>query len=166
MPSDIVKYNEVPVCKGIAIILMVLGHTSFSSVGNGIIYMFHMPLFIFMTGYCFKDKYVDTPRRFIINKLKRLYLPFVIWSIAFILHNVFYQLNIYNDISALCGTLFCLGISRHIINHCKLINASLTCRQQHYIYPCTPFPFIQDCFISNYYDIWTWDRAPRRIPQH
>lgn len=61
--------------------------------------MFHMPLFFFVSGYCFKDKYLMDMRRFSINKVKGLYVPFVKWSLFFlVLHNIFFHLNIYNDI--------------------------------------------------------------------
>ena len=52
------KDNSVSIAKGIAIILMVLAHTRFSEYGNYWINMFHMPLFFFFAGYCFKDKYL------------------------------------------------------------------------------------------------------------
>lgn len=60
-----------------------------------------MPLFFFVSGYCFKDKYLNDVRQFSINKVKGLYVPFVKWSLLFlVLHNVFFHLNIYNDV---CG---------------------------------------------------------------
>ena len=51
--------HGVSIAKGIAIILMVLAHTRFSQYGGFYINMFHMPLFFFMSGYCFKEKYLD-----------------------------------------------------------------------------------------------------------
>ena len=72
------KYDNVSICKALAIILMVLGHTGFSHSGNAIIYMFHMPLFVFMSGYCFKEKYINEPKAYLIGRIKRLYIPFVI----------------------------------------------------------------------------------------
>ena len=92
------KYDNVSICKALAIILMVLGHTGFSHSGNAIIYMFHMPLFVFMSGYCFKEKYINEPKAYLIGRIKRLYIPFVIWSLIFLaLHNLFYHWNLYND---------------------------------------------------------------------
>lgn len=69
--------------------------------GGQFVTMFHMPLFFFVSGYCFKDKYLNDVRQFSINKVKGLYVPFVKWSLLFlVLHNVFFHLNIYNDV---CG---------------------------------------------------------------
>ena len=49
--------NSVSIAKAFAIMLMVLAHTWFMDIGNKWINTFHMPLFFFMAGYCFKDIY-------------------------------------------------------------------------------------------------------------
>lgn len=90
--------NSISIAKAIAIMLMVLAHTSFSDYGNRFINMFHMPLFFFFSGYCFKDKYLNQPLDFIRKRIIGLYKPFVKWSVVFLLlHNIFFKLNIYND---------------------------------------------------------------------
>lgn len=92
------KDNSVSIAKAIAIILMVLAHTCFSEYGNYWINMFHMPLFFFFAGYCFKDKYLTMPSSFVIKRVKGLYKPFVKWGLIFlVLHNLFFYLNIYNN---------------------------------------------------------------------
>lgn len=91
--------DKVTIAKGIGILLMVAAHAGIPDIVNRFIVMFHMPLFFFMSGYCFKEKYLSPPPITFINKrLKGLYIPFVKWSLLFLLlHNVFYYLNIYND---------------------------------------------------------------------
>ena len=89
--------ESISIAKAIAILLMVLAHTYFSQYGNQWINMFHMPLFFFFAGYCFKDKYLMQPKMFLQKRIVGLYKPFVKWSIVFLLlHNVFFCLNIYN----------------------------------------------------------------------
>ena len=91
--------DSISIAKAIAILLMVLAHTCFSQYANLWINMFHMPLFFFFAGYCFKSKYLDIPKVFLQKRIEGLYKPFVKWSIVFILlHNVFFHLNLYNDI--------------------------------------------------------------------
>lgn len=91
------RNESVTIAKAIAIMLMVLAHTYFSDYGNKWINMFHMPLFFFFAGYCFKDKYLAAPKSFVERRIHGLYIPFVKWSLIFLLlHNVFYDLNIYN----------------------------------------------------------------------
>ena len=93
--------EKITIAKAIAIMLMVICHAGLPHVGGQFVTMFHMPLFFFVSGYCFKDKYLNDVRQFSINKVKGLYVPFVKWSLLFlVLHNVFFHLNIYNDV---CG---------------------------------------------------------------
>lgn len=89
--------SSISISKGIAIMLMVLAHSRFSVWGNQYINMFHMPLFFFFAGYCFKEKYLHDARDFVFKRMKGLYKPYVKWSLLFLLfHNLFYHLNIYN----------------------------------------------------------------------
>ena len=62
------------------------------------IQMFHMPLFFIASGYCFKPKYLDAPKQYLYNKVKGIWWPYVKWGLLFLLlHNLFFQLNLYND---------------------------------------------------------------------
>lgn len=59
MVNNGIQYdNSVSFAKGIGIMLMVLGHTFFSAYGNALVYMFHMPLFFFLSGYCFRESHL------------------------------------------------------------------------------------------------------------
>lgn len=95
----IVKYNSISVTKGIGIIFVVIAH-SFAQKGilADFICLFHMPLFYFVSGYCFKEKYLNEKFIFFKRSIKTLYIPFVLTNFIFIcLHNTFYELNIYNN---------------------------------------------------------------------
>ena len=103
------RENRITIAKAIAIILMVICYAGFGSVfhqGAAFINMFHMPLFFFVSGYCFKEKYLSDGRKYTVNKIKGLYVPFVKWSLLFlVLHNVFFYANIYSDVY---GRVLCL----------------------------------------------------------
>lgn len=61
--------------------------------------MFHMPLFFFMSGLCFKEKYLSDFKSFFKRRVQGIYVPFVKWSLIFLfLHNIFFHLNLYNGI--------------------------------------------------------------------
>lgn len=95
--NALIRDNSVSMAKGVAIILMVMVHAHFSSYGGKFVNMFHMPLFFFMSGYCFKEAYLDNFSGFLKKRLKGAYWPYVKWSMIFLLlHNVFYEINIYN----------------------------------------------------------------------
>ena len=86
-----VQRNElVDIGKGIAIILMCIGHASCPEKLCEFIYLFHMPFFFIMSGYFFSMKNVEHPGTFVWRRVKGLYIPFVKWAMVFILlHNVF-----------------------------------------------------------------------------
>lgn len=88
---------SVSIAKGIAIILMVMAHARCGIWWQHYINMFHMPLFLFMSGYCFKEAYLAGTKGFVAKRIKGVWWPFVKWQLIFLLlHNVFFALNIYN----------------------------------------------------------------------
>lgn len=117
--------EKITIAKAIAIMLMVICHAGLPIRGGQFVTMFHMPLFFFVSGYCFKDKYLTDMRRFSINKVKGLYVPFVKWSLLFlVLHNVFFHLNIYNDVYGFKGVVSQLyGLKDVVKNVAKIVFA-------------------------------------------
>lgn len=87
----------VSMAKGMAIILVVIGHSlPLENWGRNYIYMFHVPLFFFVSGYCFKERYLNDSLTFIGHRLRGLWCPFVKYGILMVLlHNVFCLLHIY-----------------------------------------------------------------------
>ena len=77
--------NTIDITRGIAIILVVIGHSGISPYFWNIIYFFHMPLFFFISGCFIKPLNRITPLPFI-KKLrwKELYMNFVIYSTLFL----------------------------------------------------------------------------------
>lgn len=91
------QHNKgISICKGMGISLMVVGHSPCPAFLGDWIYSFHMPLFFFISGYLFKEKYLETPKKFFINKFKGYYFPFVKWGLIFMLfHNIFAFFDLY-----------------------------------------------------------------------
>ena len=94
------KRNEsVTIAKGIAIFLMVIGHSGCPIFIDNFLSMFNMPLFFILSGFCFKDKHLTNEKNYFWKKIKGFYLPYIKWSIVFLLmHNIFYKFNIYNGV--------------------------------------------------------------------
>lgn len=88
--------NSITIAKAIGIILMVIGHSGCPTVLCRFLYLFHMPLFFVCSGFFFKE-ISDRPSLFLFYKkrMKRLYLPYLKWSVFFLLlHNTFSSLSI------------------------------------------------------------------------
>lgn len=84
------------IVKAFAIIAVVVGHSG--SPFHNVIYLYHMPLFFFISGYFYSDSYSKVPFLLLKKRLKTLYIPFVGYELLFLLfHNIFFRLNIYSD---------------------------------------------------------------------
>lgn len=70
------------IAKGIGILLVVLGHLSIPPIVHKIIYLFHMPLFFFISGYFLMPKYDRFA--FVKSKVNRLIIPIILYSIFLI----------------------------------------------------------------------------------
>lgn len=96
MPTT--RNTSISIAKGIAIICVVIGHAGAPGRLSYLLYEFHMPLFFMTAGYFFNLNYLDHPGDFIRRRFKGLYVPFVKWSLIFLLlHNVWFQLGIMNE---------------------------------------------------------------------
>lgn len=107
------RNKTIDIMKGIAIILMVLGHSGF--LYERWIYQFHMALFFVVAGFCYNDRYSNNIRgikELIIKKIKSLYIPCVIWNITItLLHNILVGINFTE------GNIY--TIKQTLINICK-----------------------------------------------
>jgi fucose 4-O-acetylase-like acetyltransferase len=125
------KDNAVTISKGIAIILMVIGHSSCPDILEKYIVLFHMPLFFFFSGYCFKSKYLQDKKQFIKRRIEKLWIPFVKWGLIFLfLHNIFYELNIYNDIYGYRGNVSHVYTIQELIKRAFLIITTMRAHEQ------------------------------------
>lgn len=90
-----------------------------------------MPLFFFMSGYCFKIKYLDDERGYLKKRVMGIYLPYLKWSLFFLLiHNVCFRLDIYSDEYGFIGRVSSLYIFSDFINHAISIVTKMTEHEQ------------------------------------
>ncbi len=93
--------KSIDIMRGIAIILMVVGHSSFWSVGTKFIYLFHMAVFFMISGYLMRFKYESFFKdtwKYVLKKLIGLWLPCFLWNLIYTLfNNVFLKIHIYSD---------------------------------------------------------------------
>lgn len=94
-----VQYNNyITIAKAMGIILMVIGHSGCPKLLFNAIYLFHMPLFFFCSGIFYREMLSkDSVSVFLKKKVTGLYIPFVKWSVLFLLlHNLLLAVGIYN----------------------------------------------------------------------
>ena len=98
--------TTLDILKGIGIILMVIGHSGCPQWIHNVIYSFHMPLFFIASGWFFNEESLDYKKNYTQKKFKGLYLPYLKWSIIFLLlHDVFFFLGIINSSYGYKGTV-------------------------------------------------------------
>ncbi len=84
--------------KGVAILLMVIGHSGCPNYLGTFIFLFHMGLFYYASGHFFKPHGIGSFLPFLRKKVTGLYRPYVLWGGVFLLlHNVFYSVGWYTD---------------------------------------------------------------------
>ncbi len=75
------RIEWIDICKGLGMILVVLGHTGLSNISQVAydwIYSFHMPLFYLLSGLCFNNNKYKKFNLYIKRRLKTLVFPFFI----------------------------------------------------------------------------------------
>lgn len=75
-----------------------MGHSMCPDFLNDFIYMFHMPLFFFCSGYCFRKSHLDNVKGYVAKRISSTYLTFIKWSLLFLfMHNMFCYLHLCNE---------------------------------------------------------------------
>lgn len=69
------RIEYLDIARGIAILLMIIGHVIDKGWKRDVIFSFHMPLFIIISGMFYKERDLKT---FLVNIIKKLILPYLI----------------------------------------------------------------------------------------
>lgn len=77
------RKEYIDVARGIAMILVVVGHLGMNNSLTQFIYSFHMPLFFFITGMTMALKHEDRYKVFISKRISSLLIPYFIAACAF-----------------------------------------------------------------------------------
>lgn len=89
---------SITILKAIAIILVVMAHSCAPAVISNFCYMLCVSLFFVASGYCFKPNYLNDEVNFVSRRFRRLYVPFVLWSVIILcLNPVFFSTGILNE---------------------------------------------------------------------
>ena len=93
------RNKKIDFMKGLAIILMVMGHAS--APGSHLIVLFNMPVFFMISGYLFNLSSIKSKNdlfKFYLRKIKSLWGTYFLWNMIFVLlNNVFIKIHIYTD---------------------------------------------------------------------
>lgn len=76
------RLDWIDLSKGIAIILMVAGHTSIPEVLSKWIWSFHMPLFFIISGFLYNEEKYSDFKKFLVARTRSLLIPYAFFSIV------------------------------------------------------------------------------------
>lgn len=93
------RFLDIDRAKGFAIALVVWGHVPSAAIGDAplwynisiaVIYSFHMPLFMYFSGFVFflvngPDRFWRSPKKQIISRFDRLMVPFIFFGIVVVI---------------------------------------------------------------------------------
>lgn len=86
------------IIKALAIICVVASHAGTTGWFSATLYLFHVPAFFLCAGYFFNTAYLNDERTYLVRRIKGVYLPFMKWSIFFLLvHNLLFPLGLLSE---------------------------------------------------------------------
>lgn len=74
------------ILSALAMLMIVAGHLGYDILTVGGLfpyYSFHVPLFMFISGYFYREEEEDRPSAYLKKKAKRLLLPYFIWNVVY-----------------------------------------------------------------------------------
>lgn len=100
--------------KGISILLMVVAHSCPPILFRDMIYLFHIGLFYYASGWLFKEDYLQSPLLFAKRKLKGLYIPYVKWGVLYFFLVNIVSFLLYDKINQDLGSLADILLFRRV----------------------------------------------------
>lgn len=96
------RISYIDIARAFAILFIVLGHTLVHSEHCGLIfkflYSFHVVMFFILSGYTFKIKDNQSFFYFLKNKFIRIMIPYLIWSLLFLIPYILFGSKVSNDL--------------------------------------------------------------------
>ena len=118
------RIGYIDIAKGIGMLTVIYGHILYATNIYTYIYSFHMPLFFFLAGMCYrKAKYASFPQ-IVKARAKTLLLPYFIFSVStwavWALYNLVFQNEVESYFSPLLQTFIAQGSGGYLVHNVPL----------------------------------------------
>lgn len=99
LTSKITKFDPyISAVKGFAMVLIVVCHAGMWLPLADFAFLFSVPSFIFVSGFLLRERHLSNPLRYMLGKVKRLYLPYILWMFVLLLfHNLLACIYVYDE---------------------------------------------------------------------
>ena len=118
------RQRWIDIYKGLAIILVVLGHLEIPGWLYDFIFLFHMYAFFFIAGVTFKVKQEQTFGMFFLDNVKKLYVPYLFfafaWDAVHIVTTLYIQGNFDFSFGAICKNILSVLLGGAIPSNAEL----------------------------------------------
>lgn len=122
--ENVKRLDYLDISKGLGMIGVVWGHINSSGPLCTYFYFFHMPLFFIISGMLFRTDRQKSFGRFFAHKLKTLFVPYAIFSVATWLIWVLYNTVSHNEVESiwmpLLQTLIAQGSQDYLVHNTAL----------------------------------------------
>lgn len=110
------RISWISIAKGLGIILLAVGHSGAPIALTRLVYVFRMPFFFIISGYCLSDKYFNDMPGLINRRYNSLLKPyFKYYLILFFLRPLLFGAHIYSSLSGIHELETVKDIFVHII---------------------------------------------------
>lgn len=118
------RFDYLDIAKGLGMLGVVWAHINSSGPLCTYFYFFHMPLFFIISGMLFRTDRQKTFIGFFVHKLKTLFVPYVIYSVATWLVWMLYNMVSHNEVESnwmpLLQTLIAQGSQGYLVHNTAL----------------------------------------------
>ena len=118
------RFDYLDIAKGLGMLSVVWGHINSSGPLCTYFYFFHMPLFFIISGMLFRTDRQKTFIGFFVHKLKTLFVPYAIYSVASWLIWVLFNTVSHNEVESnwmpLLQTLIAQGSQGYLVHNTAL----------------------------------------------
>ncbi len=118
------RVGYIDVAKGLGMLTVILGHILYYGDIYAYIYSFHMPLFFFLSGMCYRKGKYTSVLQFIKARAKTLLLPYFLFSVAtwgvWALYNLVLQNEVESYLSPLLQTFIAQGSGGYLVHNVPL----------------------------------------------
>ena len=157
--------TSISIAKAIAIVMVVALNAGIPDTAARVILPLSVPIFFMTAGYCFSPHYFHDERTFVAHRLRRLYLPFLGWSLLFItLHNLLWAIGLINVAGGeqMTGAMHAYTFSEY----CQRIWSITFCMSGYDIALCSPFWFFRALLVASLAFLLGMKVLQRFLPQH
>ncbi len=118
------RIGYIDIAKGLGMLTVIYGHILYTGNIYTYIYSFHMPLFFFLAGMCYRKGKYSSALQVVKARAKTLLLPYVIFSVGtwgiWALYNLILQNEVESYLSPLLQTFLAQGSGGYLVHNVPL----------------------------------------------